>query len=350
MLFRKKKSERKERGVTLVEAIIVLVIGAVTLSIVVPKGLEFSGKSKSNALQEEYASVVTAFTTLETSNGSSVHAVKANIKDASDNMIMKDYVIPVAPSAAFATVTESEFFRRDSASKKPLTFKYGFNTIGITSETSYKGEFRHVGKLSSAPTAIGGTATAIATSMSSQGAAGLAPIFSVNEVKVLEDFINSPNGLDLGEFAGQLGSTTLKDSALDIALLADLFGGPLTNTNVSYLPFEPTATTSIIVKQPIQLTVVDIESITNSSSGSTYSTLTDNSKGTLYQVTGLMSREEFVKHVTATATIYGTADGNLMYDKISAGLSIGTPLFIPHREKDIIKSTASDLKAGYYRP
>lgn len=343
------KARRNERGISLIEVILVLVIGGLIVSAIVPRGIEAVGKSNSTALQEEFASVVTAFTTLDTGNGSATHAVKATITDEKGNLIMKDYIIPVAPSAAFGTITKSEVFRRN-ATKKPIELTYTFNNITLSSELKYKADYLHTGDLIAKPAKIDGPGV-VAVSLSAQGAAGIAPIFSVNDSKMLEDFIMSPTGLDFSEYRALMGngqSTT--DEKVNVSILATLFGGPETNTEVKYYPYEPSESTGIITRQPIQLTVVDVESIKSSSSGATYKTITDSSKGTLYQVTGLMSRADFVKLVKAKPAVFGTADADLLYDKISVGFTMGTPVFVPHREKDIIKSSISDLKYGYYRP
>lgn len=344
------KRRRNERGISLVEIIIVLVIGGLVLVAVVPKGIEAMGKSKSNALQEEFSSIVSAFTTLDNSGGSSLQAIKATIKDAAGNLIMKDYIIPVAPSAAFNTITTSEVFRRDNAGKKPLVLTYGFNEIGLTSEiTTYKADFRHTGNLTAAPASIGGTLSkVVAVGLSAQGATGIAPIFSLQDSKLLEDFIKSPNGLDFAEYVPQMVPST------DVKLLALLFGGTDTSAVASYMPYDTVAPNylDLVIKRPvIQLTVVDVEAVKASSSGSAYSTIVDTTKGTLYQVTGIMSRADFTALYNAhKADVFKDADVNTLYDKISNGFSIGTPVFVPHREKDIIKSTVSDLKYGYYRP
>ena len=356
------KRKSNERGFSLVEIIIVIAIIATMTAIIGPKALEAQAKSKSNGLKDEFSTMISAFTTLSTSGGSAIHAIKTDITDAGGNKVMTDYVVPIAPSSAFGTVTKSEVFRRTQAGAKPIELGYGLNQITVTSAVNYNGSVRHTGALNEqAKTFTGPTgATVNASSMSSQGATGIAPIFSLNETKMLDDFLVSTNGLDWAEFQSQLGSST--------NVLATVFGGPTSNIPVSYLPYEAVeaqdGTQDIVTKAPIELTLVDIDAIEASSSGSSISTLTDGSRGACYQVTGLMSRQDFVNYVTTGAgkdLIVKQADGsagtaltadvaNKMYDKIEEGFIIGNPVFIPHREKDIIKSTDSDLKNGYYRP
>lgn len=358
------KNTRKtnERGFSLVEIIIVISIIAIMSAILGPKAIEAQNKSKSNGLKDEFSTMISAFTTLSTSGGSAIHAIKTDIQDASGNKVMTDYVVPIAPSSAFGTVTNSEVFRRTQAGAKPLELSYKLNQIGVTSATSYKGTVRHTGALTEVAKPFTGTTEGVvnASSMSSQGATGIAPIFSLNETKMLDDFLVSPNGLDWGEFQSQLGGSK--------NVLATVFGGPTSNVTVSYLPYDPVVaqdgTQAIVTKAPVELTLVDIDAIEASSSGSSIGTLTDGSKGACYQVTGLMSRTDFVNYVTTgagkdlvveandgTAGTALTADvANKMYDKIEEGFIIGNPVFIPHREKDIIKSTDSDLKNGFYRP
>ena len=337
-----------ERGFSLVEIIIVIAIIAGMTAIIGPKALEAQAKSKSNGLKDEFSTMISAFTTLNTSGSSAIHAIKVDISDANKNKVMTDYVVPVAPSAAFGTTTTSEVFRR-AGTAKPITLAYGLNTITVASESNYTGSVRHTGALNEQAKAF---STAVnASSLSSQGATGIAPIFSLNETKMLEDFIISPNGLDWGEFKSQLND--------DVTVLSAVFGGPKTNEATSYLPYEPSDTPfdATTVKAPIELTLVDIDAVEASSSGSSLSILTDASRGACYQVTGLMSRQDFVKYATDASNTMGTGGAalsadvaNKMYDKIEQGFVIGNPVFIPHREKDIIKSTDSDLKNGYYRP
>lgn len=364
------KNNRKsnERGFSLVEIIIVIAIIATMTAIIGPKALEAQAKSKSNGLKDEFSTMISAFTTLSTSGGSAIHAIKTDIKDASGNKVMTDYVVPIAPSSAFGTITKSEVFRRTQGGAKPLELGYGLNQITVSSPVKYSGSVRHTGALTEVAsvfdngtgTAATNTATATvnASSMSSQGATGISPLFSLNETKMLDDFVQSANGLDWAEFQANLGTSE--------NVLATLFGGPTTNEVVSYLPYDATVAQDgkqkIVTKAPIELTLVDIDAIEASSSGSSISTLTDGSRGSCYQVTGLMSRQDFVNYVTtgaggtlivkgSTAGTAITADvANKMYDKVEEGFVIGNPVFIPHREKDIIKSTDSDLKNGYYRP
>ena len=351
------RKKHNERGMSLIELIIVFAIVGVFMIAVVPRGVEATQKSKSSALQEEFAGVVSAFSTLDNGTGSSVHAVKATITDTDGNLIIKDYIIPVAPSAAFGTVTNSEVFRHDGG-KKPLVLKYGFNSITLTSEkTNYAGSYQHTGDLTATPvkfTSTTSTGNVVAVSLSAQGATGLSPIFSVQDSKLIEDFIMSPNGLDFAEIRSQMGDIT--DTEINKKILAALFGGSIENKDTNYIPYDESKTpvttiyTTDIVKQPIQLTVADVESIKESSSGTTYKTLTDTSKGTLYEVTGLMSRADFITYMKKSALTTDETLLNTMYDKLAEGFPIGTPVFIPHREKDIIKSTTSDLKYGFYRP
>ena len=338
-----------ERGFSLVEIIIVIAIIATMTAIIGPKALEAQAKSKSNGLKDEFSTMISAFTTLNTSGGSAIHSIKVDINDANKNKIMTDYVVPVAPSAAFGTTTSSEVFRRTQDGKKPVILTYGLNQITVDTETSYTGSVRHTGALNEQAKAF--KTPVNASSMSSQGATGIAPIFSLNETKMLEDFIISPNGLDWGEFKTQLND--------DVTVLASVFGGPKTNEVTAYLPYEPTDTPldATTVKAPIELTLVDIDAVEASSSGSSISTLTDGSRGACYQVTGLMSRQDFVAYCGNASNKMGTGGAaipadvaNKMYDKIEEGFVIGNPVFIPHREKDIIKSTDSDLKNGFYRP
>lgn len=373
MSFSKRKSN--ERGFSLVEIIIVIAIIAGMTAIIGPKALEAQAKSKSNGLKDEFSTMISAFTTLNTSGGSAIHAIKVDINDENKNKVMTDYVVPIAPSSAFGTVTKSEVFRRTSASAKPIELSYGLNQITVESAVKYTGSVRHTGALNEQAVPFTGTttkATVNASSMSSQGATGIAPIFSLNETKMLEDFVISPNGLNWAEFQSQLGSPE--------NVLATIFGGPTTNSAVSYYPYDPvkeqTGAELVVTKAPVELTLVDIDAVEASSSGSSLSILTDASRGACYQVTSLMSRQDFVNYVTkgagaklivkkgAGSTSGGGGGGgggggstaltedvaNKMYDKLEEGFIIGNPVFIPHREKDIIKSTDSDLKNGFYRP
>lgn len=91
---------------------------------------------------------------------------------------------------------------------------------------------------------------------------------------------------------------------------------------------------------------------TDSSSGNSLKLLTDASIGACYQVTSTMSRNAtYPKYkMGAGDTALPEDVANKMYDKIADGFVTGTPVFIPHRERDIIKSVDSDLKHGFYRP
>jgi prepilin-type N-terminal cleavage/methylation domain-containing protein len=344
-----KAAKENERGLSLVEVIIVIAIIAMVTAMVGPKAIEAMGKSKSNSLKDEFSTAVSAFSSMSAAGNSPVHAVKVDVADGAGNQIMTDYVLEIAPSAAFGTTTESEVFARSVDGKKPLTLTYGLNTITVDSETNYTGTVRHSGNLNK--TALAFKTAVSAPSLSAQGTTGIAPIFSLNETKLLEDFIISENGLDWAEFKDYLAS--------DVDVLAVVFGGPNTNKNTSYLPYEATTTyLSETNSTPvISLTVVDTDTLAASSSGSSLSTLTNQSTGTLYQVTGIMSRADFVALATQAnsplAKSGGTIDASTaekMYTKIETGFLVGNPVYVPHREKDSIKSTASDLKHGYYRP
>ena len=337
----------RERGMSLIEIIVVIAIGAILVAIIGPTAITANNKAKSNTLQDEFTSVISAFSTLDAGNSSAIHALKADILDGSGNTIMKDYIIEVAPSAAFSTVTSSEVFRRNTNGTKPIVLNYGFNSVTLASNSGYTGTYKHTGDLEAAPQTIGSGTGVVASNLSSQGAVGISPIFSPTEETLLEDFIKSPNGLNWGEYIGQLTGTPAQ-------ILAAVFGGPETPADVEYVPYETSPSTSQIVKAPIQLTVVDVDAIEASSSGSVIKTLTDTSKGTLYRVSSIMSRQEFVAMVQANTAVFGqqtdTTLANNLYDRISEGFLIGNPVWIPIREKDIIKSTTSDLKFGFYRP
>lgn len=342
------KQLRNEKGVTIVETIIVLAIMALIVALIVPTAVEGLAKAKADGFRNEFPSMISSVVSIKSSGGSATHALKLDVTDGSGNTILKDYIIQTAPSAAFDTITNSVPLKDASA----LTFTYGLNSITVSG--SYTGTARHTGNLNTTPVAFGTPITALG--LSTQGATGIAPIFNVNEEKLLSDFIESPNGLDWAEYMSTLQAAGLTSRQI----LAALFGGSEDGSNLAatYNPYLPNSPTNI-GRSPIELTLLDSEAVRNSSSGSTIRTLTDASKGATYVVTGLVSRQEFVAYVAnddsidgATVAVFNiTSDiANKLYDRLERGFTVDTPVYIPYRERDIVKSVESDLKYGYYRP
>lgn len=340
MLF---KRLRSERGITLVEGIAVIALGAMLIAMVGPKIMEGMNKSKSNALKDELMTITSAIIPLE-QQGSATHAVKVDVKTTGGQTLMQDYIVTVAPSTAFQTVIASNPFRPDSTGNTPVEMAYGLNTITLTSDAGHDVFGRHTGNLADAPIPKG---TAImAPELGSQGSTGIGPLFNLNETKLMEDFIISPNGLNFGEFRTSLSTPD--------EILSTIFGGGKVTSNTTYDPYSTSAASDTLYKRaPIELTKFDITAVDNSSAGASLKTLTDASRGGLYMVTSLMSEADFIATLQANTALWTTpppADVLVkMYDVVRTGFQIGAPVYIPYREKDMIKSTDSDLKFGLYR-
>lgn len=341
---------KRERGFSLVEIIIVVSLIGISTSVMAPKAIEAQKKSKSNSLRDEFNSI----NTLNASGKDIVHGIKLDMYDKHSVPIMRNVKVPVAPSATFGTIIRHEPFRRlanpvgggNVNESRPLVMSYDTNEIRVYSPTSNRGSVRHTGNLYEAPSEFNGgvvKATVKASNLSSQGATGLSPLFSIHETKLHKDFVLSQSGLNFGEFESQFVGSSAE-------VLAGIFGGPAENITMSYYPYEPTDTTErYLVKAPIELTIVDTESIEEASVGDSVSVLTDASRGSLYQVTGMMSEADFVTYMGGKTAVYGTADVYKMYQILDEGFDIGELVYLPHRARDIIYSTKSDLKYGYYR-
>lgn len=343
------KQIRKERGFTLVEVIIVMSVIASMTSVVAPKAIEARKKSESNMLRDEFNSALSAIHIDKPITYSVVVSMTTN----EGVNIFKDAVIPIAPSAAFGRTLRHEPFRRllvpvgtgTVNESRPLVLKYEDNKVRVYSPIDIYGSIHTLDNPTESVEFRGGVDKAYidAPGLTMEGGAGLSPLFSLREEKLHEDFVLSPSGLDLGEFQEQFTG-----SYADV--LAGIFGGPTEEITMSYYPFEPTNTVErYLVKSPIELTKVNTQLLEESSVGASLDRLTDSSLGTLYQVTSMMSRFDFTNYVAGKTSIFGTANADDMYEKLDEGFDVGELVYIPHRAKDIIYSTKSDLKYGYYR-
>lgn len=343
------KQIRKERGFTLVEVIIVMSVIASMTSVVAPKAIEARKKSESNMLRDELNSALSAIHI----DKPITYSVVVNMTTNEGVNIFKDAVIPIAPSAAFGTIIRHEPFRRLVApvgggsvnESRPLVLSYEDNKIRAYSPTDNHGYIHYSGRPTESSKFKGGVDKAYVDvpGLTMEGGAGLSPLFSLREEKLHEDFVLSPSGLDLGEFKDQFTGSYAE-------VLAGIFGGPAEEGTMSYYPFEPTDTTKrYLVKAPIELTKVDTQMLEESSVGTSLNILTNSSVGALYQVTSMMSRFDFTNYVAGKTSIFGTANADNMYEKLDEGFDVGELVYIPHRAKDIIYSTKSDLKYGYYR-
>lgn len=330
----------KERGFTLIEIIIVMSIIGMGTATVAPKAIEAQKKSESRMLKSEMDGVVSSFVSLETLQDSPVYTMKFDVDDARGNPLYRDYLIPIAPSATFQTVIYSGTIGKDYGTHD-IWLDYGTNTVTARSDTGCTGKASYVGDKSSAPKAFYNKINV--PGISYKGSRGISPIFNMGESKLLDDFIDSPNGLDWAQYRDHLSSKE--------EILSTVFGGATNTSEIVYHTHSGVVNSGRMVSAPVLLSLVDTSQLPPSKILSKYD------KGALYQVTGGMSRAEFVEYVGPTGykkSIGKDGNGvssdiaNKMYDTLEDNFVTGSPVFVPRDSKSIIYSTESDLKYGYY--
>lgn len=305
------------KGFTLVELIVVLAIVSVMLMVGATVGIPTYNKAKSNSFGEELNLVSASALTAYSSGGSPVHAIKVmDLRDDIGNLILKDYIWEIPPSKTFTEVLTGDII------EDAIDVDFGVNTAEINGGT-YTMRYKHLGTAyREEPYQESGTVPMPNTSKS---AAGIAPLFTESDSSLHEDFIMSSRGLDLGDFKTMIGVT-------DSEVLEVFFGSE---------------------NHPgmIGLTMADIDTISSYEQNAGLKTVNNPSRGRLYFVTSLVSKSEFAEYVD-TEDALGGVDEDLakdIYERVVSGFNMDTPVYIPNRFRDVIKSAESDLKTGYYR-
>ena len=343
----KRKTKSNERGWGIVETIVVLVIVGTLYITLGPRVREAMATNASNALAEEFSSALEVETTLSAKGGSLTHGVLIDVTDSTGASVLKDYGLQVAPSSAYVAVTQSVPFNPASGALADYTLDYGVNTITCnSSESTMSKVCRGINVVEGSSSAFG--TPILVTGLSAQGGVGIAPLFSNANKGVQEDFIKSPRGLNLATFTDNIN---MKDPS---NFLKGMFGN-----NTTYNPYVAATGTDLGTNVnifPIELVICDTGAIKESNSGSTFKTLTNTTKGMLYQVGSVYSKEQFIayakgagKDMFAGATTAPT-DAQIadMYDSFTEVIRPGALVFIPHRDKDLVKASSADLQYGFY--
>lgn len=318
-----------ERGIGITEIIVIVIFLGIMTAILAPRVVELLARNKSNTIADEFGSLASVETTLVAQGGSVTHGLRVDMQDSSGNNLLRNYIIPVAPSSAFATVTNSVV-----SGTTGLEFNYGLSTVTVNS-TGNTGTAVGANRFEDAKTDFG-SATPI-QGLSTQNASGIGPLFGPANTTIQQDFILAPHGLNFLNYKSLINTNSE-------AFLKAMFGDV-----TSYNPASGV--------YPLELTICDVEAIKNSTSGKSFKYLTNNALGGLYQVTSVYSRDQFVAYAKSTAgadlfngTVPDDATLGNMYADTLGNIMVGSYVFIPFRDKDMVKSSTDDLKYGYYRP
>lgn len=322
-------NSHSERGIGITEIIVIVIFVGIMTAVLAPRVVEFLARNKSNTVADEFGSLASVETTLVAQGGSVTHGLRVDMQDTHDNNLLRNYVIPVAPSSAFETVTSSVV-----AGTAGLEFNYGLSTVTVNS-TGNNGTAVGANRFEDAKIAFGSPTPM--QGLSTQNAPGIGPLFGPANTTIQQDFILAPHGLNFLNYKSLINT----DSK---AFLQAMFGDV-----TSYNP------TSGVY--PLEFTICDVEAIKNSTSGKSFKYLTNNAVGGLYQVTRVCSKEWFIAYAKSTAgaglfngtTPDDTTLGNMYADTLG-NIMIGSYVFIPFKDKDMVKSSTDDLKYGYYRP
>lgn len=390
-----------QKGFTLIEIVIGITVVSIMSAITVPAGMNAYRKAEANTLQQEFDLLQSSVIQLKSMGASHLPLFKVTVEDT------RDYIVPLPNSVAFTEIRKmtvakptlddgytpdvaylDEHFklylqirfdkgtnlaslhctRRYNQNIQPTLQYYGLNPSEEVRATTPLGSgVRDLECAVEIPNVRQGNISCI------EG------IFNSENDILVEDFINSPKGLNLKDFR-----VNFKNDMDDNDLLAILLGGRDRSTwSMESLKF----TSLPEFNSPLELTKADVLNLKTLESNSSIKYSTDLSKGQLFYVTRLMSKKEFIEYFKTTITDTSTSDTDddnkfkdengievtsgrycdlifdsslsdaeldkllgEMYDIVAEGFKLDTPVYIPYKFTDAVKCIESDLEHGYYRP
>ncbi len=392
-----------QKGFTLIEIVIGITVVGIMSAITVPSGMNAYKKAEANNMKQEFYLLQSSVAQLRTMKKSHIPVVEIRLEK------MSPLKVPVSHSTAFSEVRESQAIKpvydtsRVSLDEAIMDghliqlVELGYDTkpdtvslecsrkFNKTVRPSIKYDGVNDGEVvtSTLPldTYINDTdgVEVIIPNLGSNGTSRIPPIFNVNDATLLEDFIDSPKGLNLKDFR-----VNFKDDMRDVDLLCILFGGKNRQSgSIKTMDF----TSLPEFNYPIKMTKADINNINTLEANSSLKLVNNTSDGQLFYVTKLFSKQQFIEYLKTPITDTSSSDldddkkfkdkndnyvttGRYcdllfdssmsaseltrllgeMYDIIAKGFQVNTPVYVPHRFSKAVKCVESDLKHGYYRP
>ncbi len=352
-----------QRGFTLIEIIIGIAVIGVMGAITVPSGMTAYHKAQSNNLSKEFDIVQNSVLELRSMKKSHIPTVKLISPKG-------EVTSSVLHSCAFTETCYPGQNYLESLSPKnrpPIAIHSNIHGLSVWVSPYYRdnAQIKNVNSDESPQDFYSNTQDVLNIGWMSLRTPELAenvssttintwgnkPIFDILDAKTLEDFIDSPKGLNLKDFR-----VKFKDDLTDVDLLSIIFGG----TNYHTLEQVFFDGTEKQMKGAITLTQADTYAIRTLMGAQSVKVLTDTSNGKLFFVTEMMSWNNFLKYMYTERyskipayQLFDSPNSRVikeLYDILYDGFSVDTPVYIPYRKGTHVKYSGSDLKYDYYRP
>ncbi len=392
-----------QRGFTLIEIVIGITVVGVMSAITVPSGMNAYRKAEANNLEQEFHLLQSSIPQLRSMKRSHIPMVEVKIEN------LPTRIVPIANSTAFSEIRKTHIVRptiesgyetsdigvMDEKYTSHFIIRYDHEPDGIyldctpnfnkTKSPSARYAGITPGEWVTSTVPLGNDILAsdgvkfTVPNLSANGSTRIPPIFNLSDKTLLEDFIDSPKGLNLKDFR-----VHFKDNMQDEDLLCILFGGKNRQSgSIESMEFSSLPE----FNYPIELTKADISNLKYLESNSSLKISTNLADGQLFYVTNFISKPKFIQYMKTEITDSGessadddkkfkydgtgymesgrycdtlfdssVSEGELtrllgeMYDILAEGFKVDTPVYIPHKFSGSTKCVESDMKHGYYRP